>query len=130
MTTRKSATKDLAVHFSSASDEWPTPQFLFDALNAEFKFDLDPSATPENAKCETYFTKLEDGLKQSWEGHRTFVNPPYGRSIGLWVAKAHETGRRGYLVVCLLPARTDTAWWHDHVMRAAEIRFLRSFRSF
>ena len=123
-------TSPLGIHFSSATDEWPTPRWLFDALHAEFGFTLDPCATPENAKCPVYFTKLEDGLRQEWGKHRVFMNPPYGRVIGDWVGKAHRTSREDGLVVCLLPARTDTRWWHDHVMQAAEIRLLRGRLTF
>ena len=121
----ETATAALTVHFSSATDEWPTPRWLFDALDAEFGFTLDPCATSENAKCAAYFTKLEDGLRQPWHPHRVFMNPPYGKAIGEWMAKAHATAKAGGLVVCLLPARTDTRWWHDHAMQAQEIRLLR-----
>src|SRR5690349_19840989 len=94
--------------FTSHTDEWATPQDLFDALNAVFKFTLDPCATHENAKCRRYFTRAQDGLKQPWSG-RIFMNPPYGRAIGKWVKKAYEESRRSTeLVVCLLPSRTDT----------------------
>ena len=113
------------VHFSSKTGEWETPQALFDALDAEFHFTLDPCATPENAKCGRYFTKEIDGLAQSWAGETVFMNPPYGREIGKWVRKAFEEWRRGATVVCLLPSRTDTAWWHDYCMKATEIRFIR-----
>ena len=115
---------DLAVHFSSASDEWPTPRYLYEGLTAEFGFTLDPAATVENAKCRCFFTRAEDGLAQDWTGHTVFLNPPYGRGIGLWVRKAYETAAQGSVVVCLLPARTDTRWWHDYVSRG-EVRFLR-----
>lgn len=117
---RESSRKTL---FSSATDEWPTPQRLFDALRMEFPFTLDPCATEENAKCQRFFTRLEDGLRQDWDRHVVFMNPPYGRAIGYWVRKAYESAREGALVVCLLPARTDTRWWHEYVMRG-EIRLL------
>ena len=104
-----------AVMFSSASDEWATPQELFDRLNAVFHFDLDPAATPENTKCAKYYTTKENGLVQSWRGN-VWLNPPYGREIGAWVKKAYEEVTRGGAtsVVLLLPARTDTAWYHDY----------------
>ena len=108
---------------SSATDMWSTPQDFFDALNREFGFTLDVCATPENAKCRQFFTKEQDGLSQNWTG-TVWMNPPYGREIGKWVRKAYETGKRGYNVVCLLPARTDTAWWHDYCVKG-EIRFIR-----
>jgi phage N-6-adenine-methyltransferase len=112
------------VHFSSATAEWATPQFLFDELSDIYGgFTLDPCATPENAKCETFFTREDDGLAHSWEG-KVFMNPPYGRTIGLWVRKAFEESTRGALVVCLLPARTDTRWWQDYARRGY-IHFLR-----
>ena len=115
--------------FSSLTDEWPTPQRLFDALHAEFGFTLDPCATQANAKCERFFTRGEDGLKQDWSRDAVFMNPPYGRMIGQWVKKAYESARQGALVVSLLPARTDTRWWHDYVMRG-EIRLLRGRLTF
>lgn len=110
-----------SVHYSSRTDEWETPLALFNALSDEFGgFDLDVCATSENAKCAAYFTKAEDGLAQEWHG-KCWMNPPYGRAIGSWMRKAHESGA---FVVCLVPARTDTAWWHEYAMRG-EIRFLR-----
>lgn len=112
-----------SVHHSSATAEWPTPADVFASLDREFGFTLDPCATHENAKCDTYFTAAEDGLKQEWSG-RVFMNPPYGRTIGHWMQKAHESALRGATVVCLVPARTDTAWWHDYAM-PHEIRLLR-----
>lgn len=96
---------------------------MFDALDREFAFTLDPCATHENAKCPLYFTEREDGLNQEWSG-RVFMNPPYGRAIGHWMKKAHESAQAGALVVCLVPSRTDTAWWHDYAV-PHEIRFLR-----
>jgi phage N-6-adenine-methyltransferase len=109
--------------YSSKTSEWATPQKFFDALDAEFHFTLDPSATKDNAKCRRYFTEADDGLTKKWTG-RVFMNPPYGRGIGAWVKKAYESATGGVLVVCLLPARTDTAWWHDYCMKG-EVRFIR-----
>lgn len=111
------------VYFSSKSDLWSTPQKFFDNLNEEFLFGTDVCATSENAKCARFFTTQHDGLSQPWEG-TCWMNPPYGRTIGRWVQKAFCSAQEGATVVCLLPARTDTAWWHDYVMRG-EIRFLR-----
>lgn len=112
--------------FSSTSSEWETPQALFDQLNARLHFTLDPCATPENAKCKKFYTKQDDGLSKSWRRECVFMNPPYGREIGKWVQKAYEEGiRHGTLVVALLPARTDTRWWHDYVMRAREVWLIR-----
>lgn len=110
--------------FSSNTEMWSTPQALFDALDAEFGFTLDPCATTANAKCERYYTRDDDGLALSWEGV-VFCNPPYNRGIGHWVAKARKEALAGATVVCLIPARTDTAWWHDHAMKADEIRLVR-----
>ena len=109
---------------SSRSVEWPTDPGVFAELDREFEFDLDPCATPENAKCERYFTEAENGLAQTWTG-RVFMNPPYGRDIGAWMAKAWEASQTtATLVCCLVPSRTDTAWWHEYAERG-EVRFLR-----
>lgn len=112
-----------SVHFISRSNEWETPQGLFDLLNNEFHFTLDPCATKENAKCSRYFTIKENGLIKSWANETVFMNPPYGRIIGDWVKKAYcETLAT---VVCLIPARTDTSYFHEYCMKADEIRFIR-----
>jgi phage N-6-adenine-methyltransferase len=108
----------------SGSSEWETPQKLFTDLDGEFHFTIDVAATPENAKCPRFFTRQEDGLIQNWEG-TCFCNPPYGPRVGLWIKKAQESARRGATVVCLIPARTDTTWWHDFVMPYGEVRFIR-----
>ncbi|MDR1580164.1 MAG: phage N-6-adenine-methyltransferase [Synergistaceae bacterium] len=112
--------------FSSASDEWETPQKFFDVLDAVFHFTLDVCATSDNAKCECYYTREDDGLSLNWKG-ACWMNPPYGREISLWVRKAYESSLEGEtVVVCLLPARTDTGWWHDYVLNRAErIWFIR-----
>lgn len=115
---------EMNVHFSSKTDEWPTPQEFFDALHAEFNFTLDPCATPENAKCAKFFTEQDNGLAQSWQGERVFMNPPYGRAIKDWMRKAAEEAKAGALVVCLVPARTDTEWWHEYALQGA-VRFIR-----
>lgn len=112
------------VHFSCATVEWETPQWLFDELAWTYGgFTLDPCATTANAKCAHFFTRAEDGLAQPWSG-KVFCNPPYGREIGQWVEKAHMSAVDGALVVCLLPARTDTRWWQDYVRRG-HVWFLR-----
>lgn len=107
--------------FSSKTDLWGTPQDLFDELDAEFHFDLDVCALPENAKCERYYTPEQDGLVQEWAG-TCWCNPPYGRQTGKWVKKASECGTT---VVMLIPARTDTKWFHDYIYGKEEVRFLR-----
>lgn len=111
---------------SSKNMCWCTPQDFFDALNEEFSFVLDPAATDKTAKCELYYTPETDGLSQSWDrGGAVFCNPPYGREIGKWVKKAFEEARGGYPVVLLIPARTDTTYFHDYIYGKAEIRFIR-----
>ena len=110
------------VHFSSATDLWATPPDFFDELNKEFNFETDVCALPENAKCEKYYSPEMDGLKQEWRGV-CWMNPPYGREIGKWMQKAYESSLQGATVVCLVPARTDTKWFHDFAMRG-EVRFV------
>ena len=109
--------------YSSATVEWGTPQPLFDSLNTEFLFTLDPCSTDENAKCKRHFTRKEDGLLQNWSEDTVFMNPPYGRDIGRWMRKAYDSAQGGAIVVCLVPARTDTRWWHQYAMKG-EIRLL------
>lgn len=112
------------VMFSSKSDEWSTPEDFFGKLQVEFgPFELDPCATTENAKCAAFYTKSDNGLIQPWAPRKVFMNPPYSE-INLWMAKAFEESRKGALVVCLVPSRTDTAWFHDHAMKG-EVRFIR-----
>jgi phage N-6-adenine-methyltransferase len=114
------------VLYSSRSDEWPTPQSFFDGLHREFRFTLDPCASPDNAKCRRFFTREQNGLHRHWGAHRVFCNPPYGRDMRAWAQKCFEASRRGALVVLLAHARTDTRWFHDWVYgKAAEIRFIR-----
>jgi len=110
--------------FSSKSNSWETPQDLFDQLNREFGFTLDVAAGPENAKCQKYFTEEDDAFKQDWTGI-IWCNPPYGRTVGLWVEKAHTESILGATVVMLLPARVDTRWFHDWILGKAEIRFIK-----
>ena len=110
--------------FSSKTDLWETPQDLFDKLNNEFHFTLDVCATPENAKCDSFYTKEQDGLKQPWEGV-VWCNPPYGKQIGSWVRRGFFASLSGNTVVMLLPARTDTRWFHEYIYGKAEIRFIR-----
>lgn len=137
------------VMFSSKTDQHATPQAFFDTLNEEFYFCVDACADASNAKCRVYFDKKRDGLKQDWAaeaaatataraglraiagigrrwlGNTVWMNPPYGREIGLWMRKAYEESLKGCIVVCLVPSRTDTAWWHDYVQGKAEVRFVR-----
>lgn len=112
--------------FSSKSDLWSTPQDFFEQLNNEFNFNLDPCSTHENAKCEKHFTINEDGLIQDWGGCRVFCNPPYGKELKKWVKKCYEESKKeNTVVVMLIPARTDTSYFHDYIYNKAEIRFIR-----
>jgi len=112
----------MKVHYSSKSSEWETPQAFFEELNREFKFVLDVCASPQNKKCKTAY--FDSALVLDWGPGPAWMNPPYGRTIGSWIEKAHEESVKGVTVVCLIPARTDTAWWHDYVM-LHEIRYIR-----
>jgi phage N-6-adenine-methyltransferase len=113
-----------SVHFSSATDLWATPSDFFDQCNERFgPFDLDVCANADNAKCARFFTAADDGLSQDWCG-RCWMNPPYGRLIGKWMRKAYESSLSGATVVCLVPARTDTAWWHDYAAKG-DVEFIR-----
>ena len=116
--------KDLM--FSSKTDIWETPKDLFDTLNKEFNFTLDVCALPENAKCEKYYTPENNGLSQNWDGI-IWCNPPYGRQIGSWVRRALFASVAGNTVVMLLPARTDTRWFHEYIYNRenVEIRLLK-----
>lgn len=108
---------------TSKTSEWATPLDFFATVQKEFLLNADVCATKENAKLEAYWTKEDDGLSQSWKGLRVWMNPPYGREIGKWVKKAAEGGAD--LVVALLPARTDTKWFHDYIYNKEEIRFIK-----
>jgi phage N-6-adenine-methyltransferase len=116
--------KKRSVHFSSDTDQWSTPEATFLALDEEFHFTVDVCADASNAKCPQYFTKETDGLGQRWTGI-CWMNPPYGSEIDTWVQKAFESSLFGTTVVCLLPARVDTKWWHGYVTRATEVRYLQ-----
>lgn len=105
---------------------WATPPEVFDPLHSEFQFTLDPCCTVETAKCAKFYTEAEDGLAQSWQGERVFMNPPYGREVYAWTRKAREEAKGGALVVGLLPASTDLAWWHEDILGHAEV--LRWYR--
>ena len=109
---------------SSNTDQWATPQDFFDKLNEKYHFTLDVCASDWNHKCDKYFTLEQDGLAQDWGTEVCWMNPPYGREIAHWMRKALEESKYGATVVCLVPARTDTAWWHDYAM-FGEIEFIR-----
>lgn len=111
------------VRVQSKSADWETPQDFFDALDAEFGFTLDVCASAENAKCKRYFSKEDDGLSRPWDGV-CWMNPPYGKEIPKWMEKAYMESLRGATVVCLVPARTDTRWWHSYAEKG-EKRFVK-----
>lgn len=115
------------VMFSSKHGDWSTPQDFFDKLGWQFgPFTLDPCATADNTKCDIFYTEENDGLKQDWSGHTVFVNPPYGRGIDRWIEKGFAAGKEADTrVVMLIPARTDTRYWHDYVMKAAKVYFIK-----
>ena len=108
---------------TSTTDLWSTPQDFFDAYNDVYHFDVDVCATNENALCAKFYSPEEDGLSKEWNDV-CWMNPPYGREIGKWMKKAYESSLHGATVVCLVPARTDTAWWHEYAMKG-EITFIR-----
>lgn len=116
----------MQVHYSSNTNEWSTPIDTFNELNKEFNFTLDPCSTKENAKCDKFFTIEDDGLLQDWSKDVVFMNPPYGREIKYWIKKAYEESKKGSTVVCLIPSRTDTKYWHDYIFKYAyDIRFIK-----
>lgn len=112
------------VMFSSASDDWATPATFFEDLDRIYSFTLDVCASESNAKCARFFDKKKNGLLQSWAGETCWMNPPYGREIGAWIKKAYEESQQGAYVVALVPARTDTAWWHEWAMKG-QVTFIR-----
>ena len=115
------------VMFSSKTDQWATPQKFFDLLNEEFDFTLDPCADEFNHKCSKYYTREQNGLTKDWNNERVFCNPPYGKEIVDWVKKCNQEVFEGgcELAVMLVPARTDTRWFHDYIYHQAEIRFVK-----
>ena len=112
------------IHFSSKSNEWSTPLDFFNKLNKEFNFTLDPCCTKDSAKCKKFYTKDDDGLSKDCSNEIVFMNPPYGREIKHWIKKGYKESLKGATVVCLIPARTDTSYWHDYCMKG-DIRFIR-----
>lgn len=111
------------VMFSQQTDVWGTPQWLFDALHKEFGFTLDPCSDGTNAKCERFFSIYDSGLVKEWGTETVFMNPPYSQCED-WMRKAYGAAQEGATVVCLVPARTDTEWWHRYAMKG-EIRLLK-----
>lgn len=121
----ESRTKSItnSVHYMSNMVEWATPPHLFKELDAEFHFTLDPCATKDNATCQKFYTKEDNGLLQDWSGERVYCNPPYGKEIGPWIRKCAE--KEAEISVLLVPARTDTIWFHKSILGKAEIHFLK-----
>jgi phage N-6-adenine-methyltransferase len=114
-----------AVMASSERMDWPTPQDYFAELHAEFEFTVDACASAENAKLARYWDECDEGLMQSWEGERVYMNPPYGRQLPRWILKAWNEIGHAEIIVALIPARVDTSYWHRYIFGHAEIRFLR-----
>ena len=118
----------------NGSGEWATPLSLFKAVDDEFWFVLDAAAQPHNAKCAAYITPEEDSLSVRWHAHSAlspdahsavWLNPPYGRGMGDWLAKAYRESQSGCIVVVLTFVRTDTAWWQTWATKAAEVRLIK-----
>ena len=117
---------NIKVMYSSKTDNWATPQDFYDKLDSEFHFTLDPCADKNNHKCKKYYTKEDDGLLQDWGGEIVFCNPPYGRQISKWVEKCFNESRKDKtIVVMLIPARTDTKYFHRYIYNKAELRFVK-----
>ena len=116
---------NVEVMFSSKSDEWETPQHIFDELDSEFGFDLDVCANESNHKCENYYSIEQDGLSQDWAGHRVFCNPPYSNIAELVEKAFYETKNKNTLVVLLIPSRTDTKYFQNYIYNRSEIRFIK-----
>jgi phage N-6-adenine-methyltransferase len=113
--------------FDSVRQDWETPQELFDEMNKEFHFTLDAAASQENSKVEEFISKEQDAFKVDWGTNVCWLNPPYGRGYPLvsWVKRAHEQSLAGATVVMLIPARTNTNWFHDYCLAHGEVRFIR-----
>lgn len=119
---------DFKGKFTSRRQDWTTPDDLFDPLNEEFSFTLDAAADAQNARAPIFFDKAQNGLKQDWGSHVVWLNPPYGETIGglaTWIKKAVDAANRGATVVMLIPARTNTTWFHDYCLARGEVRFIK-----
>lgn len=122
--------EELKTLMSSKDQTWETPNSFFNEINKEFNFTLDPCCSKDTAKCKKFYTEKEDGLIQDWSNDVVFMNPPYGRDIKKWIKKAHDEFLKGATVVCLIPSRTDTQYWHNWIFplyykNKIEIRFLK-----
>lgn len=114
--------------FESKKQDWTTPDEVFDPLHQEFGFTLDAAASAENTRAAKFFSVEEDGLKQDWGDNTVWVNPPYGETVGglaTWVKKAAKAAENGATVVMLIPARTNTKWFHDYCLALGEVRFIK-----
>lgn len=145
-TSKSAVPANYTVLFSSNTDDWPTPQDFYDRLDAEFNFTLDVCSSTANHKAPTFYAldhpdpARRDGLNRNWaaDAHDTtgttgsiWMNPPYGKGIDQWMTKAHEAAQAGATVVCLVPVRTSTHWWHDTVLATgAEVRYVRGRLTF
>lgn len=128
MAKKKSKSTDWGNLWSSKDEKWRTPKYVFDYFNKEYKFNFDAAASPQNAKCKNFLSQSDNALETNWcrSGRRIWLNPPYSRQMGVWIEKAYKESEKGCLVACLIFARTDTAWWHDFVMKKAwKIHFIR-----
>ncbi len=110
--------------FKSGSEEYETPINIFEPLNKEFGFTLDVSASDKNKKCDNYFDKNIDALKQDWIGEICWMNPPYGNKLQKFVRKAYSESKKGCVIVGLIPAKTNTVWWHECI-NSEEVRFIK-----
>jgi phage N-6-adenine-methyltransferase len=119
-------TSNYANYFKSMRHDYETPKEFYQELNDEFHFDLDPCTTTNNLNCRYYFTEEEDGLKQDWKQRTAFVNPPYGDQLKKWAKKCYEEWGKGSTIVLLIPARTQTNWFHNYIYGKAEIRFIKT----
>jgi len=120
---------NIGVHRTTANPSWRTPGRIFADLDTEFGFTLDPCATSPIKLGIAWYSEVDNGLWQQWSGH-VFVNPPYGRAIVDWMRKIILERERCDVIVALVPARTDSHWWHEYAMQADEIRFVRGRLSF
>ena len=115
--------------FESAKQDWETPWDFFKPLNDEFHFSLDAAASSKNTKVvKKFFTEKEDGLAQSWGKHTVWLNPPYGlgkKPLSVWVKKAYDESLTGATSVLLIPARTNTNWFHEICLAKATVRFVK-----
>lgn len=122
------------VHFKSSDREWETPEAVFQPLKKEFNIQVDVCANAENTKCKAYFDRKINGLTTDWgkalskftdKEKACWMNPPYGRGIDNWIKKAHDESLKGVTTVALIPARTDTSWFHTYIQGKQEVRFIK-----